>query len=1109
MPTDTCEFGRRCEAAWQEHLGERGHQVTPLCAAVGNVTGTRAPMLKLANGQEVRAPDFQTRTAPPGGRIEYWEVKGRSRPHRNRTTGALVHFTDHARFADYAALHDSWGDPVWLVVYEAATASSPPRWLKIDVADARRRGYPERRMGPDGYMIDFWNWPIDAMEEIPGPLVEMSDLMPPIIPAEVDAPSPSFDELRADELAMRKADQHREPRRASVGRSAFIEQDHEAMLEQLRQRLGIPDYPNYSVLHIGVLEPADLLGLLNHGIRVFLIVGDDAQRNQVLAAAPAFADVGMFECGVVADRRLLDPYNGRWFADGKLVEDAGFRRLLVAADEHGGFGYQQFNIVHADSSADIVVEAGAGTGKTESMAERIMFLLSTSNRTLKPADIAMVTFTREAAAQMRTRLARTLGLRQRLCPRCVQPARAWLMQLSQCRISTLHWFAKDLLDEFGAAIGYAPGVRTSALRDEFCRIRDEELSERLAGTFGHDVPAFHECTKHVDALWSALENNGVPIMGGDARIDWGEVRDGADIALRVSTAFHQTIASLGERLAEESRRAQAVPTGQLIPMATRALHQSGGVVSSRPIRYLFVDEFQDTDALQMEMLLELRKRDKAMRIFAVGDAKQAIYRFRGAQDNAFAEFANQWAQAQLPERIRFGLTRNFRSGRTLLDSLHELFADWGGTLGGDEVPLLPYMEADRLRHNAMAGMRSIPARDVPAASAIEIVRLPRQGVYALQAAGWVERYFDEFEDRRICVLCRTNAQAKEVAHRIRELDDRRQQQGRTRLDPYLVVGGEFFVQRAVLELRALVRALMYPQDDAALIELMETRWAIGICRPNALVAEVPASEGERQAWQAELPHDAPLDWMSRLGSLARDGSYRRDDLDALRMKVGYLRCIGRNLGPLAFLVECARLLRPEDAALPTDKTPSERSDYQKDLNHALALIEEGLGSSRASLGVILDWLSLQVASNRTEDRPGRDTDSRVTVMTVHKAKGLEFDAVLVPHTWRAIGMPGDARSEVRISSGREGRHQVSWRWTPPRATREVRRQDDARKPQQLPLPVEVSCSDEWDRTDWEAVREETRLLYVALTRAKLKLTVFVRAAGGPENCWQDRLRGEQ
>src|SRR5690606_20701765 len=128
---------------------------------------------------------------------------------------------------------------------------------------------------------------------------------------------------------------------------------------------------------------------------------------------------------------------------------------------------------------------------------------------------------------------------------------------------------------------------------------------------------------------------------------------------------------------------------QLVPAAVEVVRRCGSRLTQSP-RFVFVDEFQDTDATQLELVLSLKEQLDA-RLFVVGDVKQGVYRFRGAQGNAFDELLEQCRTRGLPPPSRYSLVRNFRSGPVLLDSLHPHFAAWG------REGWLTYDGPDRLR----------------------------------------------------------------------------------------------------------------------------------------------------------------------------------------------------------------------------------------------------------------------------------------------------------------------------------------------------------------------------------------------------------------------------
>ncbi|WP_164966594.1 ATP-dependent helicase, partial [Arcobacter sp. AHV-9/2010] len=170
----------------------------------------------------------------------------------------------------------------------------------------------------------------------------------------------------------------------------------------------------------------------------------------------------------------------------------------------------------------------------------------------------------------------------------------------------------------------------------------------------------------------------------------------------------------------------------------------------------------------------------------VGDAKQGIYRFRGAEGNAFEEMARRVTARGLPALREFPLTRNFRSGPRLLDSLHPFFRRWGG------AQLLPYVESDRLRPQPRADDSSRPVH----------LETGRSNDVATEAASRVARWRARHPGTSVGILGRQNWQAVKGQEEVRRLD----------LACELRVGGSFFESPAVRELRVLLEAVADPFD---------------------------------------------------------------------------------------------------------------------------------------------------------------------------------------------------------------------------------------------------------------------------------------------------------
>lgn len=1068
-------FWRRCEIAWAGWLQANGHTVVHLCEALGNSPRTKAPLLSLpGRGGKVRAPDLQSSKA---GVVAYWEVKSRLRPDVDALSGVREFWIEFECFRDYVQVERNTGHPVHLVLYEAPTSTAPGRWLNIDLGPLRKCGHEGMRSIGGGEQRRAWIWPASAMHVVPGPSVALDGASIPVIPGEERGePTPESDfEIFESELRSSSDEFLRHGPESAAFESpnrSELQRDRLAALDVLRRKLGIPVLPRYSVLRVGSGQVADVLGLLHYGIRVFLVTSERPAVAFDPVELRAFEQCRLLEWSVVADLpagyqcTVADGGNGS-------SEPSWLQQILDRADAAGGINARQYRVVHAPVSGDVLVSAGAGTGKTETMSERLVFLLATATAeehvdgSTRPADLSLdqvglVTFTREAAREMRSRLARTIMLRQRLARRCIHPAAAWLMQLGRAQVSTLHMFARTLLRRTGAPLGLSRDFRVSAQLTRLREILLEELSPHLESLYRRDdggIPPVHLWQRHVETVWNALENNGVPLVAFDEplpadfgdRLEWGgDAASGPDAeAARITRCV---IENARQRFGRHCVEEQVVPAGQLVPAALLALRNATSLPDDgRQLRFLFVDEFQDTDALQMDLLLELRTR-LGTRLFVVGDAKQGIYRFRGAEGNAFEELKRRVAARKLEAFLSYSLTRNFRSGGKLLDSIHPWFERWGA------LGLLSYAEGDRLQAEVRAAREGEPIR---------FRRLKYEHAeFAGEAARQVARWRAADATASIAVLCRRNSHAVAVQTAIRGAGG----------SCDLLVGGSFYTTPAVREMRVLLEAVVNSHDDAALLELSETRWAGALF---SRLEEPPFIRDDADCWRVPV---APLwSWGERVVSIAASDSFHREDLSLLRRRVLSLRSALRTMSAMAFSVECWRWLAPQACAKQQADDDAERLRYARCMDHLITLMDAQFADSPATAARLLEWLRLQIATNSSEDEPvDREAmQGRTTALTVHKSKGLEFDYVLVPNTWTSFGIPKQVGTRVAVLQEAERTRRVLWAW-------------DWANGGESQIRGNLSTGDDqrWSRDDLETRKEEARLLYVAMTRVRSELVVF-------------------
>jgi ATP-dependent exoDNAse (exonuclease V) beta subunit len=445
------------------------------------------------------------------------------------------------------------------------------------------------------------------------------------------------------------------------------------------------------------------------------------------------------------------------------------------------------------------------------------------------------------------------------------------------------------------------------------------------------------------------------------------------------------------------------------------------------LRHLLVDEFQDTSLDQFE-LLEALTRDwepgDGRSLFLVGDPMQSIYQFREAEVGLFLRARDSGLGRIAPEPL--ALTRNFRSDPAVVDFVNRTFATIFPRQDDPREAAVRYLacEAAGTREPAVeprVRLRHLPPFDVQAEAdaVLEIVRGLRS----------------ESPAATIAVLVSARGHAAPIARALRAAG--------------IAVQGVDLIPLAevpvVQDLIALTRALLDPADRIAWIGLLRAPWS-GL----DLASLARLLEGAPQATLAELLGDAaraqglPADAVARLHHV-------HEALDAARAQLPR--------APLAAVVEAAwlRLGGPVVYA-----EPSAVLDARRFLD---AFAEREQGGEWTGVDDLGPLVARLFAASDTS------ADDAVQVMTIHRAKGLEFDAVILP----SLGRAGRLGEEPLLSY-------VEW-------------PDRDGEPQLLLAPIRAPESDEpsplgaWIRAlqNCRRDRERVRLLYVAATRARAAL----------------------
>jgi DNA helicase II / ATP-dependent DNA helicase PcrA len=315
----------------------------------------------------------------------------------------------------------------------------------------------------------------------------------------------------------------------------------------------------------------------------------------------------------------------------------------VAGSLDGLNDAQRRAVVH--DLGPLLIVAGAGTGKTTVITRRIAHLITDGKA--RPHEILALTFTDKAAAEMEARV-------DELVP----------YGYADVEISTFHAFGDRILREHSLEVGLAPDFRVLSRAEQVIFFRDRLFEFPL-----ERYRPLGDPTRHLQAIISLISRC------KDEDISPAEYHACAErLRLETSDDEHRDhaeqqaeLAATYARYQELMARESAVDFGDQIVLALNLLRARAHVLTAyqRRFRYILVDEFQDTNHAQFEMVKLLAARHR--NIAVVFDDDQAIYRFRGAALSNIEEFI-----AHYPDAPRIVLTENYRSHQAILDCAYRL-----------------------------------------------------------------------------------------------------------------------------------------------------------------------------------------------------------------------------------------------------------------------------------------------------------------------------------------------------------------------------------------------------------------------------------------------------
>ena len=672
----------------------------------------------------------------------------------------------------------------------------------------------------------------------------------------------------------------------------------------------------------------------------------------------------------------------------------------------------------------LLVVAGAGSGKTETMASRVVWLVA--NGLVEPDQVLGLTFTRKAATELAERITQRLRRLQRAglwTPRAEDEAEDAETLGGTPTVSTYHSYAGRLVREHALRLGYESESRL--------------LSEAAAWQYASEVVLSYDGPMDAVTKAESTITAAVVDLAGEMAEHLLTTADVADYLARVDAALaalppgrsrakdlpaetrkvrdalreRAAVLPIVDRYLRLKRERDAMDFADQMALAARLATRFDdiGAIERQRFRAVLLDEFQDTSEAQLELLRALFvSPGEPVPVTAVGDPNQSIYGWRGASATTLSRFPRAFREDA--DALQLPLSTSWRNHRAILAVANHVAAP---LRDASRVPV------EELRPSPSAG----PGR-------VAVARLHTVEDEAAHVAEWIGQ-------RRAAgassaaVLCRKRSQFAPIIEAL---------EGRG--IPYEVVGlGGLLVTPEVEDIVALLHVVQDPTRGDQLMRLLTgplcrlgaadldglMAWARHqqrvrsgrVAREGDGAAEGSGSEPGRGPSAAEdggshppqVPREQAPDavdqpsiveavddlprpgWHSHLGQWISDAALER--LTGLQHVIRRMRSL--TALPLADLVgEAERALGLDIEVL---SRPGYTPAAARAHLDAFADVAAGFTASadRPNLGGFLSWLEAALKEERGLDKGYIEASpDAVQILTVHAAKGLEWDAVAVP-----------------------------------------------------------------------------------------------------------------
>lgn len=729
---------------------------------------------------------------------------------------------------------------------------------------------------------------------------------------------------------------------------------------------------------------------------------------------------------------------------------------LIEIDKKSYFNLNQYLVEHS-SDNNILVKAGAGTGKTHTMISRLMYLIYINRYTSEnlKQKIVMITFTNEAADSMRDKIKEEF-MNYYMLTKDIKFI-YHINAVINMKISTIHILIKSLIEQYGYLLGY--GFNISIVKGVMDRREglDRHLNNIIENSkvdpiIDEDLDInYFEFQRFIIKLMNKIEGRNIDFI--NESVDFGEVLFNNRKYPELDDLIKKTMYK-----SEVDTRARVKDFNKII--LSQLLLELKNIIGAIPeeeytsdIDYMFIDEFQDTDNAQIDLIKELNTNMK-FKLFIVGDVKQGIYRFRGAKTDAFERLTSSYDDNDWDE---YKLSKNYRTNKLLLDKYEDVFYNLG------IKRLLEYdKESDKLTTGTGKTKRD-PIKIVEIKGDLE--SFDKKLIECLKES--YETLSDSIKKKQtngkksIGILVRTNAQLKEIM----DIGNREYKKDLNFHIKNSSIGNLYSID-STIDLYKLVIALLYNKNPKYLINLYSTSYISEDLNLWDIYKVSEESNSDSFKIYEKIMKKWPIqNWEKYIHNMRKETT-----LMVLREIIYELKPWNN------YAIQCNGLIDKYQAKF-----------YKDNLDLLFEKMSNSSEIDYLTLPKIEEFLSIMIKTGIEEESRVEDMGEdniNVTCTTIHKAKGLEYDIVILPYTNFKIGTK-DLYSDIIIRDSDSG-YKVGYKMS-----KKVRNSH-------------YNSLVRYENKDQQ--KEEIRILYVALTRAKDKVVLFKYEDSGSQTL-QDEIGG--